>query len=322
MNLALVLSCAGELPFMSLTKIDLADNLETWRLFADVCRTGSFSRTAVRRGLSASTVSRRLSALETELGVQLLSRSTRSLSLTTAGVDALAQIKDILGVYDDFLQKIKPDTVQLKGLVRIAAPPTIIDELLWKWLVEFQTLHPEVHFNLLANSEAQEPNRDSVDIALVTGSFIPSDSERIGTFARGMTASPAYLERHGMPRHPSDLLRHRALRYSGGMAEEHLFVRKGERIEPLVFQATMFSSSVHAINKMAVAGAGIALTTPWYLCQCDVDAGRLIHILPDWPIPDLLVHAVVARNRYRSHSVMEILAHIRRCWQNHPHLQR
>lgn len=104
------------------------------------------------------------------------------------------QAQSMLDVYDDFLQKIKPDTAHLKGLVRIAAPPTIIDELLWKWLAEFQRLHPDVHINMLANSEAQEPNRDSVDIALVTGSFIPSGSEHIGTFSRGMTASPAYIE--------------------------------------------------------------------------------------------------------------------------------
>lgn len=307
---------------MSLSKIDLVESLDAWRLFADVCRTGSLSRTASDHGLSASTVSRRLSALENELGVRLLSRSTRSISLTTAGVDALDQIQSILGVYDDFLQKIKPDTVQLKGLVRIAAPPTIIDELLWQWLVEFQGLHPDVHFNLLANSEAQEPNRNSVDIALVTGSFIPSGSIRIGTFSRGMTASPSYIEKYGMPRHPTDLIRHRALRYSGGMAEEHLFVRKDKSIEPLVFQATILSSSVNAINKMAIAGAGIALTTPWYLCRRDVECGRLVRVLPDWPVPDHLVHAVVARDRYRSHSVMAILEHIRRCWQNHPDLQR
>lgn len=132
------------------------------------------------------------------------------------------QAQSMLDVYDDFLQKIKPDTAHLKGLVRIAAPPTIIDELLWKWLAEFQRLHPDVHINMLANSEAQEPNRDSVDIALVTGSFIPSGSEHIGTFSRGMTASPAYIEKYGMPKHPSELINHRALRYSGGMASGYL----------------------------------------------------------------------------------------------------
>ena len=86
---------------------------------------------------------------------------------------------------------------------------------------------------MLANSEAQEPNRDSVDIALVTGSFIPSGSEHIGTFSRGMTASPAYIEKYGMPKHPSELINHRALRYSGGMAEKRLFVRRGHVLEPL-----------------------------------------------------------------------------------------
>ncbi len=305
---------------MPINRNGLVNNLELWRVYCAVCRTGSIGRAAQECGLDASSVSRKLSALEAELGVRLVSRSTRSLSLTTAGVDALAQARSILAVYDDFLQKIKPDSIELKGLVRIAAPPTIIDELLWAWLAEFQTLHPDVHFNLLANSEAQEPNRNSVDIALVTGSFIPSYSERIGTFSRGMTASPAYIEKYGMPLHPSELIGHRALRYSGGMAEEHLFVKRAGAVEPLVFQATMFSSSVNAINKMAIAGAGIALTTPDYLCRRDIEAGRLVRVLPDWPVPDHLVHAVVARGKYRSHCVMEILEHIRQCWRNHPDL--
>ena len=174
---------------------------------------------------------------------------------------------------------------------------------------------------MLANSEAQEPNRDSVDIALVTGSFIPSGSEHIGTFSRGTTASPAYIEKYGMPKHPSELINHRALRYSGGMAEKRLFVRRGHVLEPLTFNATVFSSSVYAINQMAIAGMGIALTTPDYLCRRDIEAGRLVRVLPDWPIPDHLVHAVVARNRYRSHCVMEILKCIKHGWRSHPDLK-
>lgn len=306
---------------MSFSRSTLSDNLGLWRLFVDVCRKGSISAVAQERGLDASTLSRKLSALEAAVGVRLLSRTTRSLTLTTAGVDALAQAQSVLDVYDSFLQKIQPDTVQLKGLVRIAAPPTIIDELLWKWLGDFQHHHPDVHINMLANSEAQEPNRDSVDIALVTGSFIPSGSERIGTFSRGMTASPAYIEKYGMPRHPSELIHHRTLRYSGGMAEERLFVTDGRIIEPLTFRATVFSSSVSAINKMAIAGAGIALTTPNYVCRKDIEAGRLVRVLPDWPVPDHLVHAVIAKDKYRSHCVMEILRCIKRGWQNHPDLK-
>ena len=306
---------------MSLSHTNLTNNLALWRLFIEVCHKGSISAVAKDHQVDPSTISRKLSALESSLGVRFLSRSTRSLSLTTAGVDALMQAQSMLDVYDDFLQKIKPDTAHLKGLVRIAAPPTIIDELLWKWLAEFQRLHPDVHINMLANSEAQEPNRDSVDIAPVTGSFIPSGSEHIGTFSRGMTASPAYIDKYGMPKHPSELINHRALRYSGGMAEKRLFVRRGHVLEPLTFNATVFSSSVYAINQMAIAGMGIALTTPDYLCRRDIEAGRLVRVLPDWPIPDHLVHAVVARDRYRSHCVMEILKCIKHGWRSHPDLK-
>ena len=284
---------------MSLSHTNLTNNLALWRVFIEVCHKGSISAVAKDHQVDPSTISRKLSALESSLGVRFLSRSTRSLSLTTAGVDALMQAQSMLDVYDDFLQKIKPDTAHLKGLVRIAAPPTIIDELLWKWLAEFQRLHPDVHINMLANSEAQEPNRDSVDIALVTG----------------------YIEKYGMPKHPSELINHRALRYSGGMAEKRLFVRRGHVLEPLTFNATVFSSSVYAINQMAIAGMGIALTTPDYLCRRDIEAGRLVRVLPDWPIPDHLVHAVVARDRYRSHCVMEILKCIKHGWRSHPDLK-
>ena len=141
--------------------------------------------------------------------------------------------------------------------------------------------------NMLANSEAQEPNRDSVDIALVTGSFIPSGSEHIGTFSRGMTASPAYIEKYGMPKHPVRTHQSSCTSLQRRHGRKAAICAQRARVGTADVQCNRFFKARFMPSiKWRIAGMGIALTTPDYLCRRDIEAGRLVRVLPDWPIPD------------------------------------
>jgi DNA-binding transcriptional LysR family regulator len=186
------------------------------RLYTRVARLGSFSAAARECSLSQSQASRIVADLEAELGVRLLSRTTRAVVPTEAGGEFLARVEPILAALDEAEHSVR-DGGDLRGLVRMSMPTSFGIRDVIPRLASFAERHPALHIQLQLGDRRHDVIRDAVDVAIRLGRLADSTAtaKRIATIPRVVVASPDYLARHGAPETPNDLGRHRII---GGTA--------------------------------------------------------------------------------------------------------
>src|SRR3954469_20817349 len=184
--------------------------------FAEVVKSGSFTKAAARLDLSKSVVSRHVSALEKALGVQLLYRSTHRLSLTEAGEKFQLHCRDLEHVAEQAAAFATATRAQPHGLLRLTLPQTLVVSPVGPLIARFQQLHPTVQLDVRVTSLQVDPIEEGFDLALRIGNL--KDSNLIGRRLRDVriiaVAAPAYLKRRGHPRTAVDLKDHDVLNYS------------------------------------------------------------------------------------------------------------
>src|SRR6266481_1718246 len=180
------------------------------KLYTRVARLGSFSAAARECGLSQSQVSRIIAELETDLGVRLLSRTTRAVALTEAGAEFLARVEPILAALDEAEHSVR-EGGDLRGLLRMSMPTSFGIRDAIPRLATFAARHPNLHLQLLLEDRRRDLVRDAVDVAIRFGRLVESTAtmKLIATIPRVAVASPDYLARHGVPATPNDLVQHR-----------------------------------------------------------------------------------------------------------------
>ncbi|TNI85549.1 LysR family transcriptional regulator [Aeromonas sobria] len=248
-------------------------------LFATVVEQGSFTRAAELLGMPKSSVSQKISRLEAQLGVRLLQRTTRKLSLTPQGELYVEHCQGLLVLARSANLAMARLRSAPAGRVRITAPEATGTLLLGKILAEFRALYPEVVLELTLSDEQEDLVGEGYDLALRAAPLKDSSliCRRIGQVARHLVASPAYLAAHGMPQQLSELGRYACL------------VHSAMPVWPLQEggwrpQGACVSNSLLALREMAIHDGGIALL-PHHVCAGDLAAGRLQKVLPDQPIP-------------------------------------
>ncbi len=274
----------------------IKDNLAL-RLYARVARLGSFSAAARECGLSQSQASRTVAGLEAELGVRLLSRSTRAVVPTEAGSEFLAQVEPILAALDEAEFSVR-EGGELRGLLRMSMPTSLGVRDVIPRLAAFAERHPDLHIELQLGDRRQDLVRDAVDVAIRLGRLPDSTAtaRRIATIPRVVVASPDYLARCGEPRCPDDLVEHRIV---GGSAaavpNAWRFERDGQefviKLEPH-FSTDENEGAIAA----AVAGFGITSTSGW-ACRRELEEGTLLRLLSGWTLPGIPVHAYFPMGR-------------------------
>ncbi|MGL5092249.1 MAG: LysR family transcriptional regulator [Aeromonas sobria] len=254
-------------------------NLELMGLFATVVEQGSFTRAAELLGMPKSSVSQKISRLESQLGVRLLQRTTRRLSLTPQGELYVEHCQGLLALARSANLAMARLRSAPAGRVRITAPEATGTLLLGKILAEFRALYPEVVLELTLSDEQEDLVGEGYDLALRAAPLKDSSliCRRIGQVARHLVAAPAYLAAHGMPQQLSELGRYACL------------VHSAMPVWPLQEggwrpQGACVSNSLLALREMALHDGGIALL-PHHVCAGDFAAGRLQKVLPDHPIP-------------------------------------
>ncbi|WP_413987926.1 LysR family transcriptional regulator [Labrys okinawensis] len=267
------------------------------RLYTRVARLGSFSAAARETGLSQSQASRIVADLETELGVRLLSRTTRAVVPTEAGGEFLARIEPIMAALDEAEHSIR-ESGELRGLLRMSMPTSFGIRDVIPRLASFAERHPHLHIQLQLADRRQDLVRDAVDVAIRLGRLPDSTAtaKLIAMIPRVIVASPDYLARHGAPETPDELVRHRIV---GGSAAAvptaWRFERNGEetaiRLEPH-FSTDENEGAIAA----AVAGFGITSTSGW-ACRRELEAGALVRLLPEWTLAGIPVHAYFPMGR-------------------------
>lgn len=275
----------------------MSDRFSTLRLFARVARTGSFSAAGRELGLSQPSVSRIIAALEQEVGVALLTRSTRAVTLTEAGNDYLARIEPILTALEEADHAVR-GTGELRGLLRISTVTSFAVREIIPRLPRFTARHPKLRIEFVLNDQRQDLVSDGIDVALRFGALTDSSltARRICVSRRLMAASPGYLAVAGTPKLPEDLAAHpMILGPAGSVQDGWTFVKDGKTTTIRV-EGQLIINSAEGTTAAALAGLGI-VSTGYMACRAELASGALVEILPDWRMATAGVHALTPSGR-------------------------
>jgi DNA-binding transcriptional LysR family regulator len=273
------------------------DKLLALRLFVRVARAGSFSAAARELDLSQPSVSRIIAALEQDVGGNLITRTTRAVTLTDAGSEYLARVESILASLEE-ADHVARGSKELKGVLRVAMPASFGVREIIPVLPDFLGRHPALNVSLLLSDQRQDTIREGIDVALRLGELADSSATArlIGRTPRVVAASPAYLEARGVPQHPADLAAHAAIvGPAGTIAGTWAFGKDGERVSVRIDSRLTVSVNDAAVAA-AVAGLGVVTTALWG-CRAELARGALIRVLPDWTMGEVEVHGLYAPGR-------------------------
>jgi len=275
----------------------MSDNLFSLRLFVRVARTGSISEAARELAVPQPSASRALAALEKELGVSLLTRSTRAVMLTEAGADYLARVEPLLDALDE-ARRVVRGTDELSGALRVAMAPSFGLRVVMPLLPAFLARHPALRVNLIMDDKRQDLLRDGVDVAVRFGPLGDSNAtaRRLGFNAHVLVAAPAYLRRAGTPQAPCDIKGHQIIIGPVGAAQSALTLERGGQSLTVKVEARVRTNLNEGAVAAAVAGLGL-LSTGLLSCRAELASGALVRVLPDWSMSGVEFHAVFPAGR-------------------------
>lgn len=285
--------------------------LEELRCFLAVVRKGSFSGAAKALDVPKATVSRRVAELERRLGIQLLERTTRSVTLTDAGRDYSQHAAAALAALDDATARIHPNAGQVspRGRLRVTAPVEYGVAVLSPLLAEFVASEPRIELDLELTSRQVDLAYEGVDLALRVGPLPDSglDATPLGAMRFGLYASPAYLAAEGLPRYVHELGARAALQFIGVDHEPRWHLTDGAQDLRVAIAPRLRSNNHWVLRDAALAGLGIALCAE-LVAEPEVSAGRLQRLFPAFGAPELPVNAVVPSQRFLAPKVRACIA--------------
>ena len=281
---------------------------EQVEVFLTVCEAGSFTAAADRLGLSRSRVSQLVAGLEQRLGVTLLHRTTRSLSLTQEAELFRSQCRDGLQLLEAAEHHLMVRAKQLSGSVRVNSVGGLLGEYyVAQVLAEVVSQHSELELDLTFSSQRVDMNNDPYDLAIRVGDEPGSGVEavQLGEIENILCASPKYLNASGFPRHPKELVNYNCLT---GTPRTWVFFR-GEEICQQSVQGNWHSPSSQALLLAVEHGIGIARLSNLVVGDA-IAEGRLLRILDDWRVGSSKVWLVSAQHTEPSTRVRVVRDHL------------
>jgi len=285
------------------------------RLYARVARLGSFSAAARECGLSQPQASRIVADLETELGAKLLSRTTRAVVPTEAGAEFLARIEPILLALEEAEHSVR-EGGELRGLLRMSMPTSFGVRDVIPRLATFAERYPNLHIEIQLDDQRQDLVRDAVDVALRLGRLPDSTAtaKLIANIPRVIVASPGYLERHGVPETPDELVRHRIVGGTAASVPAAWRFQKDDRESAIKLDAHFSTDENEGAIAAAVAGFGITSTSGW-ACRRELENGTLIRLLTAWTLADIPAHAYFPMGRATRAAARAAIDHLAAAFQ-------
>jgi len=268
-------------------------------IFAKVVEAKSFSEAARRLNMPISTASRKVTDLENRLGVRLLERSTRKLRLTEVGTDVLEHAQRCVEVTEAVDSIVSNQQAEVKGTLRLSAPPNISDSFLAPVVNAFQVSYPAVKVQILVTDRHVDHIAEGVDIAFRVGPLKDSSlvARAVLRYRHQLVASPEYLANYPPPLKPADLLHHRLLAFSTWVQENNWTFLNGKKQETISFQPVLAMNDYAGLVKVLVCGGGIgelpAIVSPWHIQE-----GRLVEVMPQWRFRTVDLSAVHLGNRH------------------------
>jgi DNA-binding transcriptional LysR family regulator len=291
-------------------------DIEGLRTFVEVADAGGVSPAALRLGVSKSIVSRRLVRLEAELGVQLLSRSTRGAALTEAGATFRDYAARVCAEIDVAKETLLP-AGDLRGRLRVSAPLTFGPTHFAPVVAEMARRHPQLHIQTCYSDRFVDLIAEGYDCAIRVGYLQDSTlvAKRVGPMFGKLLASPAYIEAHGAPETPEELATHQALM----QGTETWQLTDGDKIVTVRPQGRFKADNGTALIAAATAGLGIAYL-PDALTQELVASGALVPVMPRHPPPPAGAYVVRPPGQHPSRKVRVLTELLIEYFGQPPHL--
>ncbi|WP_298771121.1 LysR family transcriptional regulator [uncultured Shewanella sp.] len=268
-------------------------------VFVTVVEMGSFSKAAKRLGSSKSAVSKRITQLETSLGIRLLHRTTRRLSLTQAGQTYYDGVSEALALANDAKDAVTQQQTQPKGHLRINAPMAFGRLHLAPLIPQFLKDNPLISIEMIMDDKVLDMVEHQFDLAIRIGKLPDSSliAKKLAPCYSILCASPQYLEQHGVPNTPKALLQHNCLFYSYFQAgSEWQFQGEGEKVS-IQPKGNYQVNNSEALYQALLAGTGIC-QMPLFIVEQALKTGQLVPLLTEYSLPKHGIYAVYSTRRH------------------------
>ncbi|MBP1842226.1 DNA-binding transcriptional LysR family regulator [Rhizobium petrolearium] len=275
------------------------DRLQAMTAFVRVVETGSFSSAARQIGVGQPAISKTIAQLEDRLQVRLLLRSTHGLTPTDAGVRFYERAKTALQEADEAELEARGAGAGLSGRLRVCAATTFARLMVLPHLPKFMAAHPGLEVDVILDDRVIDLISEGIDVALRMGDLADSSAvaRRLTSGRRSVIATPAYLERHGVPATPADLAGHQAVVYTQ-LGNDWTFRKQGTEASVVVSGRARFSAA-EGIRTAVLADMGLAVASDWMFWP-ELDTGAVRRVLEDWELPDVGLWAVFPTGRLAS----------------------
>jgi DNA-binding transcriptional LysR family regulator len=277
------------------------DRLAALEIFVRVVDTGSFSAVARHQSIGQPAVSKAVVQLEEWLGVSLLMRSTRSVVPTEAGRIFYERAKRTIEEADEAVVAARGSASGLSGKLRVSTSVCLGRLHVIPNLSAFLAEHPDLDIELVLDDRNVDLVNEGIDVALRMGAMPDSNmtARRIAEGRRVVVATPAYLQRHGTPTSPGELISHQAVIYTRGGGGESWTFRKAPAEVSVVLQGRLKVTQAEGLREAVNCDMGLAVALEWAFSP-ELRSGKVVAVLEDWALPPTNLSAVYPTGRLAS----------------------
>ncbi|WP_109483691.1 LysR family transcriptional regulator [Paraburkholderia sp. C35] len=280
--------------------------------FVRVAETSSFAEAARQLGVTSSVVTTRIQQLERFVNAPLFHRSTRHVRLSEVGEAFYRECAEVVGRVNDLTDQMRELRATPTGRLRIQMLPGLALGHFGAVLGEFNRRYPGIQLDIIVNDRVVDPIEEGFDVAF---QIFPAISEslierRLFTVRRLFCAAPSYIEAHGAPQHPRDLLQHTTALYSGYPSRNHWTMARGDEVFEMELPGMIRSNSVHLLRDYALTGGGV-VCLPTLVASAPLLDGTLVPVLADYALSPLnfaAVYPATQRQALKVKALVEFLA--------------
>ena len=286
------------------------DTLLNIKAFLATARAGSFSAAARQLGVAPSVIVKRINRLEDQMRAQLFVRSTRKLALTDTGERYFPRYQAIVGEVEDAINGAATTPDQIEGHLRIKCPTTLTILNFGEIITDFQAAHPGISVEIVLIDRSVNPVEEDFDIAIgaMPASYANVIDEPLSPYPRVLCAAPSYLASRGEPNHPIDLISHDCLTFQTTGSTWSFASPRG--LVNVDVHSRFSANDSQILQAAACRGLGITMIAR-YIARPAIESGALKTLLPDFPVPELWLKALVPTNKIRKAAVQNLLRWIK-----------
>lgn len=296
------------------------DKLTSMQVFARVAQAGSFAAAAEQLNMSRAMVTKHVAHLENSIGVRLLNRTTRRLSLTEEGRAYRERCVQILEEVEETEAAVSQLSAQPRGTLRLTAPTSFGTYHLAPAAADYMARYPEVDIDLTLFDRWADLAEEGLDLGIRVGRMEDSNliARPLAQARMVVCGAPSYFERHGIPEHPEDLVHHNCLRYALRMPQDLWQFHGPDGPVAVRINGNLRSDVGDALRLAALAGLGLVLQ-PSYMLGKEIKAGRLRVVLPDFEPTPASIYAVYLHRRHLSAKVRTFVEFLQQRFQPRPY---